>query len=115
MQTVTKKHIVDRVAQITKVNRSMVRDVIREFLGQVTDELAQGRRLEFRHFGVFEPRERAPRTAQNPRTLERVMIPGRVGVRFKAAREMRDKIEANGNPGGLDGAGPAIEVKPRRR
>jgi len=39
------------------------------FLDEIISELAEGNRLEFRDFGVFEPREHAPRNAQNPKTL----------------------------------------------
>ena len=38
-------------------------------------KLSKGNRLEFRDFGVFEPRTRAARTAQNPKTLEPVEVP----------------------------------------
>ncbi|MCC6659597.1 MAG: HU family DNA-binding protein [Phycisphaerales bacterium] len=107
MHTVTKKDIVDRVAQRTKVNRLLVRRVVQDFLGQISEELVRGHRIEFRHFGVFEPRERAARTAQNPRTLQPVVIPARRIVKFKVGRVIRDRIDGNAPPA-LGG----VEVKP---
>ena len=42
---------------------------------------------------VFEIRERAPRQAQNPKTLERVDVPARRTVKFKTGRLMKNKVE----------------------
>jgi nucleoid DNA-binding protein len=50
--------------------------------------------LEFRDFGVFETRTRAARTAQNPKTLERVEVPAKRTVKFKMGRLMRENLYA---------------------
>ena len=63
MGTITKKDLVDRIANQTDLKRSEVRDVIQSFLDNVINELGDGNRLEFRDFGVFEIRERAARMA----------------------------------------------------
>ena len=61
-------------------------------LDEIIAELAKGNRLEFRGFGVFELREHAPRMAQNPKTLERIHVPAKRTVRFKAGRLMKQKL-----------------------
>jgi integration host factor subunit beta len=83
MPTTTKKQLIDRIADETKYKRSDVRAIVQTFLDSVIMELGEGNRLEFRDFGVFEIRNRAPRMAQNPRTLERVPVPARRTVKFK--------------------------------
>jgi len=93
MSTVTKKDLIDRIAEATGEKRTTVKRVIQSFLDDVIDELGQGNRLEFRDFGVFEVRERAPRVAQNPKTLERVQVPAKRTVKFKAGRLMREAME----------------------
>ena len=72
MSTITKQEIIDRIAENTDTKRAVVKPVVQSFLDEIIDELAKGGRLEFRNFGVFEPRECAPRTAQNPKTLAHV-------------------------------------------
>ena len=96
MKTTTKKDLIDRIAAKTGDKRAAVKRIVQEFLEQIGDDLAAGNRIEFRDFGVFEVRQRAPRTAQNPKTLQPVQVPGRPTVRFKPGRQMRDSIE-NGN------------------
>ncbi len=92
VKTVTKKELVHRIAERTGVTKVVAKDVIQAFLNSIIDELADGNRLEFREFGVFESRERAARLAQNPRTLEKVPVPAKRIVKFKVGRLMRKKV-----------------------
>ncbi|MEE2940108.1 MAG: HU family DNA-binding protein [Planctomycetota bacterium] len=91
-RTITKRELVNRIAEDLGQTKVVVRDVLQRFLNEIIDELAQGNRLEFREFGVFEVRERAPRIAQNPRTLEKVPVPAKRVVKFKVGRVMRDRV-----------------------
>lgn len=104
MGTITKKDLIERISESTKLPRADVKQVVQEFLDQIIGELRRGNRLEFRDFGVFEIKERAARMAQNPKTLERVKVPAKRTVKFKIGRLMRDSIE----PGGQ---GPHTEIK----
>lgn len=93
MGTTTKKDLIDRIAEETNQKRSVVRRTVQCFLDNVISELESGNRLEFRDFGVFEIRERAPRIAQNPKTLERVPVPAKKTVKFKVGRLMKMALE----------------------
>ena len=93
MRTVTKKELTDRIADSANLRRSVVKETVQRFLKEIVAELAQGNRLEFRDFGVFEVRTRKPRMAQNPRTLERVPVPAKTAVKFKAGRLLKDRIQ----------------------
>ena len=90
--TITKKELVNRIADQTGQTKVVVKDILQQFLDEIIDELAQGNRLEFREFGVFEVRERAARRAQNPRTLEKVSVPAKRVVKFKVGRLMRQRV-----------------------
>jgi integration host factor subunit beta len=92
MTTITKKDLIDRIADRTGNKRVVVKRIIQSFLDDIIDELSRGNRLEFRDFGVFECRIRAARTAQNPKTLERVEVPEKRTVKFKVGRVMKMKL-----------------------
>ena len=92
MSKVSRKDLVDRIAEETQCKRVMVKTVIQHLLDEITSELAQDNRMEFRDFGVFEPRAREARTAQNPKTLEKVHVPAKRTVKFKMGRMMREKL-----------------------
>lgn len=92
-RTVTKKELIDRIADETGEKRVTVKRIVQSFLDEVVNDLGEGNRLEFRDFGVFEVRERKARIAQNPKTLERVEVPSKWSVKFKAGRLMRIATE----------------------
>ena len=93
MHTVTKKELVDRIAEKSNEKRVMVKKIIQNFLDEMIGELGHGNRLEFRDFGVFETKERAARVAQNPKTLQRVNVPPKRTVKFKVGRMMKQKLQ----------------------
>ena len=92
MSTITKNDLVERIAEKTKSKRATVKMVIKHFLDEIITELAQNNRLEFRDFGVFEPRTNAARRARNPRTLEEMRVPAKRMVRFKMSRMMKKRL-----------------------
>jgi len=96
MSTVTKKELVERITEMTQAKQVLVKTVVQQVLDSIAKELAKGNRLEFRDFGVFETKTRPARTAQNPRTLEKVEVPAKRRVVFKPGRLMREGV--NGRP-----------------
>lgn len=102
MATVTKKELIDRIADQVGCKRVLAKSIIQSFLDSIIEELAKGNRLEFRDFGVFESRIRSARRAQNPKTMDKVYVPSRRTVKFKVGRVMR--LEMDKNPLGVDEA-----------
>ena len=92
MATITKKELIDRIAEKTNNKRVVVKRIIQAFLDDIIDELGQDNRLELRDFGVFESKRRAARVAQNPKTLERVHVPPKRTVKFKVGRLMKLRL-----------------------
>lgn len=92
MGNITKKDLVDRIAQTHQIRSVTTKKVVQAFLDEIVIELAKGNRLEFRDFGVFETRFRGAREAQNPKTLEKVHVSAKRGVKFKMGRGMKQKL-----------------------
>ena len=90
--TITKRTIADRIAEGHDLGQVQTQQVIQAFLDEIVEELAKGNRLEFRDFGVFETVVRKPRTALNPKTLEKVQVKSRAVVRFKVGRLLKEKV-----------------------
>ncbi|MCP4455861.1 MAG: integration host factor subunit beta [Planctomycetes bacterium] len=96
MPTTSKKDLVGRISDKTQCKRITVKAVVQHLFDEITSELAQDNRLEFRNFGVFEPRTREARTAQNPKTLEKVNVPAKRTTKFKMGRMMRERLNSDG-------------------
>jgi len=92
MATITKKELIDRIADNSGARRVQVKRVVQQFLDEIVSELGKGNRLEFRDFGVFETKIRKARKAQNPKTLEPVSVPEKRTVKFKVGRLMKQKL-----------------------
>ena len=97
MQTVTKRELVQRIAEKTGVQQISAKEVIQSFLDEIIHELSKGNRLEFRDFGVFEPKSKAHRVARNPRTGEAVEVDEKHVPFFKTGKLLRDRL--NGREG----------------
>ena len=90
----TKKDLIDRIAESTGATRTLVKTVVQDFFDEIIAELGKGNRLEFRDFGVFDTKTTSARTAQNPKTLEKVEVPAKRRVVFKPGRSMREGVNA---------------------
>ena len=117
MVTITKKELVNRIADRTGQTKVVTKEIIQHFLDEIINELSAGNRLEFRDFGVFEVKFRKARRAQNPRTLEKVHVPPKKVVKFKVGRVMREKVGSadagSGAPAApLGGGSPGPETTP---
>jgi integration host factor subunit beta len=112
MRTITKKELVNRIAERSTVTKVVAKDIIQSFLDSIIEELAAGNRLEFREFGVFETKERAARRAQNPRTLEKVSVPAKRIVKFKVGRMMRERVSGDADEEPSPSAKIAAPVRP---
>ena len=96
MATITKKELVERITKRTQCKLITVKEIVQQFFDEIATELAKNNRLEFRDFGIFEAKERAARTAHNPKTLEKVQVPAKRTVKFKMGRIIREKLNTKG-------------------
>jgi integration host factor subunit beta len=110
MATITKKELIDRIAESTNQRRVQVKRVVQQFLDEIVNELGRGNRLEFRDFGVFETKLRKARKAQNPKTLEPVEVPEKRTVKFKVGRLMKQRLAQISGVAIDDEAGDVAEM-----
>ena len=92
MATVSKKELIDQIANATEQKQVVVKQIVQAFLDSVIIELGKGNRLEFRDFGVFEVKDRKARKALNPKTLEKVHVAANRTVKFKAGRLIKQSL-----------------------
>ena len=110
MATITKKELIDRIAESSNSRRVLVKKVVQQFLDEIVNELGRGNRLEFRDFGVFETKLRKARKAQNPKTLEPVAVPEKRTVKFKVGRLMKQRLAELSGVAVDDDAGDVAEM-----
>ena len=78
----------------------VVRDgerIVNTIFNEITQSLAEGKRVELRGFGAFSVQHRKERTGRNPRTGEAVQVDEKFIPRFKTGKELRLKLNSKNN------------------
>jgi nucleoid DNA-binding protein len=93
--SMTKRDLVVKIARKTDLIQKEVGAIIQMTLDSIADEIAAGKAVELRNFGVFEVIVRKSRIGRNPNHPEKtVVIPDRMVVKFKAGKKLKAEIEA---------------------
>jgi len=91
---VTKSELVQALSgKFPDLEKRDVELAVNCMLGQMTDSLLQGERIEIRGFGSFSLRHRASRTARNPKTGEAINLPEKFAVHFKPGSATRSRVQ----------------------
>jgi integration host factor subunit beta len=88
-----KSTLVERLSQRhPQLKPSDSKFVVEEVLDAMAGALADGRRIEIRGFGSFQPKYRPARTGRNPRNGKIVEIPAKSVPHFKAGKELKKRV-----------------------
>ncbi len=66
---------------------------VKMILDAMSENLAEGGRIEIRGFGSFALNYRPPRVGRNPKSGERVSVPEKFVPHFKAGKELRERVD----------------------
>lgn len=72
---------------------SQSKQVIDVVFDSMTDELAQGGKIEIRGFGSFRIKEYKGYTGRNPKTGQSVAVKPKRGIVFRVGRELREYLK----------------------
>ena len=87
-----KTELVAAVAAKTAMSKKDSEKALAAVLETVAETLAAGEKVQLVGFGTFETRERAPRTAKNPKTQELVEVAASRVPTFKAGQALKAKV-----------------------
>ena len=87
-----KKEIARKIAKQFGITQLLALEAVQMVFDGIMETLVDEGRIELRNFGVFEVKRRRARKARNPRTGERVSVPERSVVTFKAGLEMEQGV-----------------------
>lgn len=77
-------------ANLTKVDAKAALDAT---VAAIAEALAKGEKVAILGFGTYSVTEKGARTGINPRTKEKIEIPARKAVKFKAGAELENKVK----------------------
>ncbi len=89
----TKSELIERIAQLQpQLSQKDIELAVKAMLEHMSQTLATGERIEIRGFGSFSLHFREPRLGRNPKTGEKVELPGKYVPHFKPGKEMRERV-----------------------
>ena len=88
----TKAELVDHVAATVDLSKAQTEVVLTQCLQAIMDALQTGASVEWRGFGRFHLRHRAPRAGRNPRTGETIPIPAKAVPTFTAGKAFQERV-----------------------
>ncbi len=71
----TKKDLIEKVAEASQVTKKDAAKVVDAFLQEVGKALQSGEQISFTGFGTFKVVARSEREARNPKTGEKIKVP----------------------------------------
>jgi DNA-binding protein HU-beta len=94
---VTKAEFLDQLAGDERLgSKKAASDALDGVLDAITGALSKGEEVAFTGFGKFHVAERGPRQGVNPRTGERITIPGGRVPRFSAGAGLKSRVKGAG-------------------
>jgi DNA-binding protein HU-beta len=91
---VTKADFLDRLSNDDRVgSKKAAGEAVDAVLDTIGEVLRNGGEVNFTGFGKFHVAERGPRQGVNPRTGERITIPGGRVPRFSAGSALKSKVK----------------------
>ena len=72
--------------------RRDVENIVNAILGEITNAMAKGDRVELRGFGAFSVKQRPAHTGRDPRTGAHVAVEQKSVPFFKTGKEMRERL-----------------------
>ena len=88
-----KKELTDFVAQTADIPRAKADAAVTAIFAAIGDALQNGGDATFAGFGTFSVTERGARKGRNPQTGEEIEIPAGKSVKFKAGKDLKEKIK----------------------
>lgn len=90
----TKAEFIDLLASDERVgSKKQAGEVVDAVIDGISGALARGEEVNLTGFGKFQVAERGPRQGVNPRTGERITIPGGRVPRFSAGAGLKSRVK----------------------
>lgn len=88
-----KSELINAIADQAGLTKVDAKKALEAFVDAVSDSLAKGDKIALVGFGTFSVNEKGERTGINPATKQKITIPAKKVVKFKAGAELADKVK----------------------
>lgn len=88
-----KTELVNAIAEKANLSKVQAKAALEASLDAIAEGLAKGEKVALIGFGTFAVAEKAERTGINPATKEKITIPAKKVIKFKAGAELDKAVK----------------------
>ncbi|MBD5209702.1 MAG: HU family DNA-binding protein [Bacteroidales bacterium] len=88
-----KAELINAIAEKANLTKVDAKSALDATISAIADALAANDKVAILGFGTFSVQEKEARTGINPRTKEKIEIPARKAVKFKAGADLEAKVK----------------------
>ena len=88
-----KQALIEAVYEAIGGTKSSSEQAVDVVVNSIIDTLKKGEEVSIAGLGIFSTKDRAARTARNPRTGESVQVPAMRVPKFRAAKALKDAVK----------------------
>jgi DNA-binding protein HU-beta len=88
----TKKELVNAIAADASISIKDAGKALNAFVGAFGKAMKKGERIQLPSLGTFKVEKRSAREVRNPRTGEKLKVPAKKVVKFKAAPALNKRL-----------------------
>jgi len=88
-----KASIVDAVHEKLGGTKVSAEEAVDTVIGSIVNTLKKGDEVSIAGLGIFSVKQRAARTARNPKTGESIQVPSMKVPKFRAAKALKDAVK----------------------
>ncbi len=88
-----KTDLVNAIAEKSGLSKADAKNALDATIAALSDALVAGDKIALVGFGTFSVTEKGARTGINPATKQKIEIPARKAVKFKAGAELAAKVK----------------------
>ena len=89
----SRQDLIDYVAEDTQISKAEASRVLDSILKGIEKGLIESKEVTFVGFGKFSVKTREAREGINPSTKEKIQIPAKNAVTFKAGKKLKDSVQ----------------------
>ena len=90
----TKADMAESLFNELGLNKREARELVNLYFEELIAYLAVGEQIKLSGFGNFDLRDKVARPGRNPKTGQKVSIPARRVVTFRAGHKLKDRVQA---------------------
>ncbi len=88
-----KTELINSIAEKANLTKVDAKNALDATIATIAEAMAANDKVTLIGFGTFSVAEKGARTGINPRTKEKIEIPARKQVKFKAGADLNEKVK----------------------